>query len=463
MRSRAASGDLGGRRGGGPAGHLTRDGSSVVEVAGTSLMRALAEAGRFDEACDVYEEIDGAAASAAQPLSSITHTVRIDVLGRAGRLDAALAALADMEGAGVGSNAATLNVLCKWLGRGGRGPEALRLFRRLSAQGVVPDTVSYNTLLEAVVFGKDPKAAHRELVAAALSPAGPPSAAEAAAAARLRSGVRADAAVAWELVGEMELRGAEPNRWTLNTLLHLSLREATAALAVARAAAGAAAAAAAAGDGDTALQAAVLARTGRAGAALAAQGALHLLSFGRRRRMQASAFTYNLAALVATAAKATEGESAAADAAAGRAGEGKDGAAGGEAAAAAAAAPGAPEALCVAEWMASDGVRPNAETIAWVQHCVAAAGAEGPGPLGEEAMARRWRQVGALSNLLSNLRAAGAVAAQASLEPVDDSLCGWARAKIAVAGIDGSDGAAERYEPQVENLAAQLRLVCTVT
>jgi len=299
-----------------PGSRLT---GNVIEVAGTSLMRALTANGRFDEALAVLEDVEATLSrSGPAELSAVTIGVKIDVLGQAGRLDEAIAVLRDLDRQSLVDKAtsATVNVLCKWLGRHGRVDEALAIFRQVMAVGMQPDAVSYNTLLEGVIFRKDPRVETKRLMEVAIAdPKANPDGSDAASfeariveIGRSYANMRAEHAVAWNLIAEMEGSKNTPTRWTINSLLYLLLKEALVGYEMA------ATATAAANHlrslehedkgriKDLIVKYDVVCKTAVKANGNLALRTLQAIRYGRRHRMHSTGFTYNTAMAIASVA-----------------------------------------------------------------------------------------------------------------------------------------------------------------
>ena len=106
----------------------------------------------FREMCAASGRTDAAAAAAAaaEP-NHVTYTTLIDVCGRAGHPDRALAVFQQMRRVGIAPNVHTYTSLIDALGRAGRLAEALRLLREMRQQSppVVPNVYTYTALVDA--------------------------------------------------------------------------------------------------------------------------------------------------------------------------------------------------------------------------------------------------------------------------------------------------------------------------
>ena len=119
-------------------GEIPRD-----TVTFSTLITGLGNAGRIDEALELFEEMKRGEISR----NTVTFSTLITGLGNAERIDAALKLFEEMKMEEIPRNTVTFNTLITGLGKAGRIDAALKLFVEMKREHIPRNTVTFNTLM----------------------------------------------------------------------------------------------------------------------------------------------------------------------------------------------------------------------------------------------------------------------------------------------------------------------------
>lgn len=121
----------------------------------TILMKGYMKAGRVSDTVRMLEAMRRQEDSASHP-DHVSYTTVISALVKAGSMDKARLVLAEMTRIGVGANLVTYNILLKGYCHQLQVDKAKELIREMTdVVGILPDVVSYNTLIDGCILVDD--------------------------------------------------------------------------------------------------------------------------------------------------------------------------------------------------------------------------------------------------------------------------------------------------------------------
>ena len=100
--------------------------------------------GKYDEAVALYERLR----KAGWKPDKVTYGTMVRLFGRAGYIKAAVSTFQEMKESGVQPDSVVYNILISILGRSGRMGHALKIFEEMEKTGVKPNAVTMSTVME---------------------------------------------------------------------------------------------------------------------------------------------------------------------------------------------------------------------------------------------------------------------------------------------------------------------------
>lgn len=110
----------------------------------STMIDVYGKVGKYDEAVALYESVKK---SGWKP-DKVTYGTMVRLFGRAGYISAAVSIFDEMKGSGIQPGSVVYNIMISCLGRAGRMGHALKVFQEMKQAGVKPNAVTLSTVME---------------------------------------------------------------------------------------------------------------------------------------------------------------------------------------------------------------------------------------------------------------------------------------------------------------------------
>lgn len=110
----------------------------------STMLDVYGKMGKYDDAVALYENLR----KAGWKPDKVTYGTMVRLFGRAGYMKAAVSTFQEMKDSGVQPDSIIYNILISCLGRAGRMGHALKIFEEMEQAGVKPNAVTLSTVME---------------------------------------------------------------------------------------------------------------------------------------------------------------------------------------------------------------------------------------------------------------------------------------------------------------------------